>query len=305
MSTILVGVDSSERSKDAIAFARQIASASGATVVLASVYFFDEHPGRMSGAPYRAILEQDALALVSDAAKTLGDLGEGRVRTSVIGRMSAAHGLHDLAATEDADLIVVGSSNTGRGGRVFPGSTAERLLHGAGCPVAVVPSGYTPSAHAVPEVGVAFNGSREGMVALNAAIGVARATHAGLRVIHVLDRSGYGTPALMGGPSEVVLRKDLEERERAWFDIALRELPGDVPLDARFLVGDPSHELALQTETLDLLITGSRGYGPVRAVLTGGVTGPLLRSAACPVVVLPRGVDSPLGKLFASETAAA
>jgi nucleotide-binding universal stress UspA family protein len=50
-----------------------------------------------------------------------------------------------------------------------------------------------------------------------------------------------------------------------------------------------------------VLVSGSRGYGPVRAVLTGGVTGRVLRDAACPVIVLPRGVESPLGALFAGH----
>jgi hypothetical protein len=39
------------------------------------------------------------------------------------------------------------------------------------------------------------------------------------------------------------------------------------------------------------MFTGSRGYGPRRAVLLGSVTHGLLESAACPVVVLPRGAD--------------
>ena len=48
----------------------------------------------------------------------------------------------------DAGLIVVGSTHTGRAGRVLPGSTAERLLHGSPCPVAVAPKGYAHRAAA-------------------------------------------------------------------------------------------------------------------------------------------------------------
>ena len=46
----------------------------------------------------------------------------------------------------DAALIVVGSTHTGRAGRVLPGSTGERLLHGSPCAVAVVPTDYRDSA---------------------------------------------------------------------------------------------------------------------------------------------------------------
>jgi nucleotide-binding universal stress UspA family protein len=38
---------------------------------------------------------------------------------------------------------------------------------------------------------------------------------------------------------------------------------------------------------------GSRGYGPLRAVLLGGVAGRVLRDAACTVLVVPRGAELP------------
>ena len=37
---------------------------------------------------------------------------------------------------------------------------------------------------------------------------------------------------------------------------------------------------------IDLLFTGSRGYGPVRRALLGSVSGALVRDAGCPVVVM-------------------
>jgi hypothetical protein len=49
---------------------------------------------------------------------------------------------------------------------------------------------------------------------------------------------------------------------------------------------------------------GSRGYGPLRAVLAGGVSGRVIRGAHCPVVVMPRGVEAPLGELFGATAKA-
>jgi hypothetical protein len=83
---------------------------------------------------------------------------------------------------------VVGSSHTGRLGRVLPGSTAERLLHGAPCPVAVLPLGYrnhaTPS-H--PVVGCAYRSTKDGAAALGAAEELAPALSAPLRVMQVIE----------------------------------------------------------------------------------------------------------------------
>jgi nucleotide-binding universal stress UspA family protein len=305
MPTILVGVDGSERSLDAVAFAHQIASASGATVLVANVFPYDDHPSRMSSLAYRKIMAADALALVDSLSAPLADLGEGRVRTAVTAQPSAAHGLHDLAELEHPELIVVGSTHVGAAGRVFPGSTGERLLHGASCPVAIVPKGYREGGHDVRTIGVAYDGCPEAEIALRAAADVARATGSVLRVIYVMDATTYGTPAMMGGPSQVPDRSSVEKHLREKLDEAMGRLPVDVVAEATFLVGDPARELIGQTASLDLLIAGSRGYGPLHAVMAGGVVGRVMRDAACPVAVLPRGVDAPLGDLFArrAETA--
>jgi nucleotide-binding universal stress UspA family protein len=300
MSTILVGVDASERSRDAIAFARQLAAASGAGLVLATVFLYEEQPSRISSRDFRRLLEEDALALVQRLRDEIGDPG---IRTAVTGRGSSAHGLHDLAQAENADLLVVGSSHVGALGRVLPGSTAERLLHGATCPVAVVPRGYEPGAGAPARIGVGYDGSDESEIALTAAAEVARATGARLRVIRALNLTAYTGPGLIG--TAYVVPDELESRERDDLAHAIRDLPDGVLAEPLFATGDPVKELARESETLDLLVTGSRGYGPLHAVLTGGVTGPLLRAAHCPVVVLPRGVQSPLGELFATAPAAA
>jgi nucleotide-binding universal stress UspA family protein len=63
--------------------------------------------------------------------------------------------------------------------------------------------------------------------------------------------------------------------------------------------------LTAYSEHLDLLIMGSRGYGPLRSVLVGGVSGRVMRSAHCPVIVVPRGIEAPLGSLFAEAIEAA
>jgi nucleotide-binding universal stress UspA family protein len=52
--------------------------------------------------------------------------------------------------------------------------------------------------------------------------------------------------------------------------------------------GDAAIELTEASAELDLLVLGSRGYGPIRSALLGSVSRALVPSSACPVVVLPR-----------------
>ena len=43
---------------------------------------------------------------------------------------------------------------------------------------------------------------------------------------------------------------------------------------------------------LDLLVVGSRRYGPLRSTLLGGVSSSLVEHAHCPVLIVPRGVHA-------------
>jgi hypothetical protein len=54
-----------------------------------------------------------------------------------------------------------------------------------------------------------------------------------------------------------------------------------------------------------VLVLGSRGYGPLRAVLPGSVSRRVMREARCPVIVLPRGVRASLDAVLAETAHAA
>jgi nucleotide-binding universal stress UspA family protein len=58
------------------------------------------------------------------------------------------------------------------------------------------------------------------------------------------------------------------------------------------LEGDPVERLADASRGLDMLVVGSRRYGPLRSALLGSVSSRLIDRAACPVVIVPRGVHA-------------
>ena len=301
MSKIIVGVDESDRSKDAVALASQLARGSGAELVLVCAYPYDDVPARGMATGYRRYLRQDAVAAIERAQEKVADLPPLTPRT--IAELSPAKGIETVAASENASLIVIGSSHRGVVGRVLAGTTAERLLHGSPCPVAVAPNGFRDQQDLVIRtVGVAYDRSPESKAALSAATAVSRSLGARLRVIDVLDALWIGTPALMSGPGYIMPPEELEKRARKGLAEMVAELPDDVLAEPVLRVGDPGHELAAETENVDLMIVGSRGYGPHRAVLLGSVSGRLVRDAACPVVVVPRSIDAPLEELFGAAS---
>jgi nucleotide-binding universal stress UspA family protein len=291
---IIVGVDGSERAADAVALAARLAGGADAELLFACVYPYDDAPSRASNATYKRYLRDDALAALEQttASITLPH------RSVAIPEVTPAKAIQELAAGEEAALIVIGSSGRGAIGRVFAGTTAERLLHGAPCPVVVAPAGYAAAGDDIRTIGVGYDGTEEAEAALAAAVTLARALGARLDVVEVLDARWMGTPVLMAGPGFVVPTDELEARTRRHVREKVSELPSDVVAEPHVLIGTPEPELAQQTEQADLFVVGSRGYGPHRAVLLGSVSGRLVRDAACPVLVVPRGVAAPLAGLF-------
>ena len=65
--------------------------------------------------------------------------------------------------------------------------------------------------------------------------------------------------------------------------------------------GDPADFLIAASENIDLLVCGSRGYGPRRAVLLGGVSRRVTTEAHCPVIVLARGAEAGLDALIGEQ----
>jgi nucleotide-binding universal stress UspA family protein len=213
---------------------------------------------------------------------------------------SAARALHEAAEESGAGLLVVGSTERGGIGRVLPGSTAERLMHGAPCPIAVVPRSWQPGG-GLGTIGVGYVDTAEGHDALDNALALARRSGAELRVLsaakeHAITATYGGgdalTPATRYEELAIMLRGSAEQAvEAATSGVS------DVEIEPDVSVGDAAEFLIAASEHLDLLICGSRGYGPARAVLLGGVSRRVVNEAHCPVIVLAHGVETGLDAL--------
>ena len=199
---------------------------------------------------------------------------------------SAAHGLHELAEHDGTPLVVLGAHRTGEHARTFPGSTADRLFSGSSGPVAIVPRGYAATPGSVRRVTAAYIDTPDGRVALVHAARIAAHLDGELRVVSVVPDTRV-TPAL-GEPAR------FGDGQRADYDSALREavagVDPSVPRSGVLLEGAVADTLSdIGPEDADVVVAGSRGYGPVRRVLLGGVSSRLVRHARVPVIVVPRG----------------
>jgi nucleotide-binding universal stress UspA family protein len=290
--TIVVGHDGSDSGDDAATLGAQLAKATGEGLLVVTVYP-EENPigiGRVDAEWVEAMGEH--AREVSDCAKRFLDRRSIAADYRVVGSGSAAHGLDDVAEGEHASLIVVGSERHGARRRISPGSTGERLLHGAICPVAIAPRGFRERATDTPvqRIGVSFLDTPEAQEALSFAAKLAQATGAKLALYTVVARRAEVFSPIIGRDAEEAFLATVRDDVRAAQDKAVAALPEGVKATEELLEGDTVDALAaLDEHEIDLLVCGSRGYGPVRRVLLGGVLRKLIRRAASPVVVVPRG----------------
>jgi nucleotide-binding universal stress UspA family protein len=287
--TIVIGFDGSDSGEDALALGVLLCRATGAVPVVATVYpeAYPIGPGRVD-AEWVAFMREQSEELLRCARRVLGDV-DADYRT--VSATSESRGLHELAEQEQAEAVVVGSTHRGPLGRTATGSTGDRLLQGSGCPVAVAPRGLReqpPSS--LRTIAVAFVATPEAHRALDYAATLAQRSGARLRLLSVVPPRAEVFAPLAGRDTEEAFVARAREVFRGALDEALAGLGDRVEATAELLEGDVVDALAtVDRRDADLLVCGSRGYGPLRRVLLGGVSSRLLRRAACPLLVVPRG----------------
>jgi nucleotide-binding universal stress UspA family protein len=274
---ILVGVDGTSGGRDAIAFAQRLAG-SGAEQAFVHV--------RAGGSLLRAAGGHGARLDEEKSGQLLArerDAAHATAELESVEASSPGAGLHRVAEGREADLIVVGSSARGLIGRAMLGDDTRGALNGAPCAVAIACRGYEQHPFPVARIGVAFNGSPEGEHALAVARGIAGETRAdvvALEVVGVPTTAYTGLAAAAYGAA--MERMVAEAKER----MAVLEGAG-----GRVAYGVPGEELAAFSAEVDLLVVGSRSYGPLRRLVLGSTSDYLARHARSSLLVLPRRVD--------------
>ncbi len=274
---VIVGVDEHQGGRDATALAKELLAEDGA-LTLARVLIRDALIGRGASPDFDAITRQRATELHEVARNEMHVEADVRCLDS----SSVGRGLHEVAEEEQADLLVVGSCRRGLLGRVMVADDTSDALNGTPCAIAIAPFGYADRPHVMAEVGVAYNGSSESHEALAVARALAArygATVSAFQAVAVPAYLGIADGVGAGAVAESVPALIDEARDRI---AAL----GDVEPHAAY--GVASEELAVYSASLDLLVVGSRGYGPLRRLVHGSTSRQLAHSARCPLLVLTR-----------------
>lgn len=234
----------------------------------------------------------------------------GELNVVHVDKGSPAKVLRDLAEKGEADLIVLGSTHRAAIGSVAPGSVAEQLLKGAPAALVIAPRGYAravaiteaeasgETADDVPEdfplrfirdqlrvIAVGFDGSSESRAALDEAAVLAERFKAAIRIVAVSEPLPQATGPATSMPGGAGLGFDLQSR----LHDAAAEMPSELRVQPILDKGEPVEKLQERAgEGVDLLVLGSRGFGPVMRLMLGSVSARVIRDAPCAVMIVPR-----------------
>ncbi len=271
---VVVGVDGREGGRDAIALAAKLRAGDG-ELTLAHVRGGVRHAGGGADVSSDAAEQDQALELLETARRELDVQAHLRWRSSP----SVGRGLHELGELIGADLLVVGSTRHGLLGRVLIGDDTRAALNGAPCALAIAPAGYSREPAAMREIGVGYDGSPESDCALRTARELSAATGAKLSAFEAVS---VPTTGFAPGPSS------FDDSAEGLIADAVGRISALGGVEPHAAYGEPAEELAVYSASLDLLLVGSRGYGPIGRVIHGSTSHRLVHLARCPLVVLPR-----------------
>jgi nucleotide-binding universal stress UspA family protein len=273
-NNVIAAVDEQQGGRDAIALAAELASEHG-RLNLAHIHSAVPSIWTRWSAERDAAVLKHSLDVLRNAAHDANVVADLRC----YGSHSIGRGLHELAEVIDADLVVVGSGRRGAVGRVLLGDDTRAALDGAPCAIAVAPAGYAQDPRPFSEIGVGYDGSPESIHALAVARKLA-AEHGGR--VSAFEAVSLPAIALASGPASV------DDCLQELLDVARARVSALDGVEPHAVYGQPAEELALFSASVDLLVVGSRGYGPLGRVVHGSTSHQLARMARCPLLVLPR-----------------
>ena len=132
---------------------------------------------------------------------------------------------------------------------------------------------------------IATDGSKYSQGATSKALEIARFHGAKVFALYVIDTRALITAN--GMPAPVNMYEILEdEGKRAVGQV--KAMAGDLPVETFVLSGHPSQAIVqfAKDNGIDLIVTGTLGKSGIEELLLGSVADKVIRTAACPVLVV-------------------
>jgi nucleotide-binding universal stress UspA family protein len=299
---IMVPLDGSSFSRDAMLAGLRIASRSGATLRLVKVAVAPAIPGTPEGLAPSAEPAKDKHAL--ELSSLYAAAAECRAHANIQVVASLEHGpvveaLTGYAHRNDVDLIVMRSH--GRGGikRVWFGSVADRLIRETGLPVLIV---RPPSVATALEGGTNINrilvpldGSELAERALSPAIRLASVDEASITLLRVVTAWKQREPGVLESHLGPASAAEVAEAQRYLDSVMAWRSEPSLRIGTRVVISsDPAMsilDVAREIEA-DAITLATRGRGALRRAASGSVSDRVMRESEVSTIVLHPEMES-------------
>jgi nucleotide-binding universal stress UspA family protein len=295
--TVLVGVDGSESSLRALDWAAAAAQVRGHSLQVVCAYTVPSFGPTSVDATYLDLsataLEEGARAVLKDAVERAQRIHPGVSAHLEVGDAAAVM----VKLSKRASLAIVGTRGKGGFAERLLGTVSTALPVHAHCPTVVVPIAWGQDGTGqddwkpVRKIVVGVDGSEASKVALAHAVDQALAWEAELIVFSSIPvAAGTSMFAWAPGPidhSAVLAELEVEVGRLIQDELSSRQLPETFSIRHHALDGTASSLLVEFSDSVDLVVVGSRGRGGFSGLLLGSTSQAVLHHARCPVMVVP------------------
>ena len=209
--------------------------------------------------------------------------------TTIVDEGNPTARILECAATERADLIVMGTHGLGGFERFVLGSVAEKVLRKARCPVLVVPPASQTTAK-VPYTRLLcpVDFSESSLAALRFGFSLAEEADARITLLHVVHLPD-DDELLLQEIDIAKFRELVEATTQKRLDALITdEMRTWSKPHTRVTYGKSYREIVdvARDEASDLIVMGVRGRNPVDLSVFGSTTNHVIRMASCPVLTV-------------------
>jgi nucleotide-binding universal stress UspA family protein len=291
---ILTATDFSDEALIGLRYAVVLAEKLGAALQLLNVV---EPVPRFSGleaVPFTRTTSEVA-ALARSQLKNLAER-ETKERMSVTSSVRIGKPFHQItmAAQESAvDLIVIATRGYTGAKHVLLGSTAERVVRHAHCPVLTVraSAGSKPNGFRLEKILVPIDFSNLSRDALPWAISLARQFGSELTLLHVVEKFPIDYTLPGGGQGMMEGLREQARTELGAIANSLRK-SSQMHVSTEVRTGIPYDQIcdAAQTLAADLIVLTTHGYTGLKHVWLGSTAERVVRHAKCPVLAVRKRI---------------
>jgi len=284
---IVVGVDGSPSSLQAVSWAAMEAARRGAPLTLVTTAIVTGGYVVPIGMPDTFYEEEqlEAERRLAEAESLVAQVAQGHTVEVEKAVSQDAPARELIERSKSARMVVVGANRRGLIERALLGSVSAAVVTHAHSPVAVVRGLPHVDVNDISgPVVVGVDGSKHSEHAVAMAFEEAAMRGAELVAVHVWSDVDLHAPF----PSDFEWSQ-VQERERATLAESLAGYSGefpDVPVRTVVVMDEPVRSLRDQAEHAQLLVVGCRGRGGFTGLLLGSTSRALLHHVTCPMLVV-------------------